>query len=422
MFVFNPCTRDARVDREAATLAAAGHQVRVYAYLEPGLPAREERRGYTILRLDQRHPLQRLVDDRVLRPLKELRRKPPKEPPPALPAVDVDRPAAPLGPSSPPPPPRRLAEQASPEERRHWRYISHINALWARAAAGWEPEVCHAHDLDTLEAAAEASRRCRARLVYDAHELWSEQPFVNSREAVEYWNSLESRLIGQADAVITVNEPLAHELRRLYGVDRVIPIRNCQRLESPDPARRGLLRQRSGGRPVALYQGGLQRERGLEQLLAAARLQDEVVVALRGHGEYAAALRREAGDQVLVLDPLPHDAMVAGAAEADFGVIPYLPTGLNNYLSTPNKLFEYLMAGLPIAGADIPEVRKVIEEERIGLIFDPYSPRDIARALREMARSPALEEMARRSRAAAEERYHWEREGARLVELYRSLG
>ncbi|HXE73635.1 MAG TPA: glycosyltransferase family 4 protein, partial [Candidatus Nitrosotenuis sp.] len=233
MFVFNPCTRDARVDREAATLAAAGHQVRVYAYLEPGLPAREERQGYTILRLDQRHPLQRLVDDRVLRPLKDLRRKPPKEAPPALPPVDVDRPAAPLGPSSPPPPPRRLAERASPEERRHWEYISRINALWARAAGEWGPEVCHAHDLDTLEAAAEASRRCRARLVYDAHELWSEQPFVNSREAVEYWNSLESRLIGRADAVITVNEPLAQQLRRLYGVDRVIPVMNCQRLESP---------------------------------------------------------------------------------------------------------------------------------------------------------------------------------------------
>jgi hypothetical protein len=75
MFVFNPCTRDPRVDREASLLARHGHEVRVHAFLEPGLPEREARNGYEVVRADQRSKLQRLVDDKLLGPLKERRKR-----------------------------------------------------------------------------------------------------------------------------------------------------------------------------------------------------------------------------------------------------------------------------------------------------------------------------------------------------------
>jgi len=427
MFVFNPCTRDPRVDREAWILAQAGHQVRVHAFLEPGLPAFETRSGYEVVRADQRPPWKRWVDDRILTPLKRRSGRPTSEgagpfrtasaledPPDRDPAVG----------GCPPPPQRSLPLKASPEVLRHQAYIARINGIWAGMAASWRPQVCHAHDLDTLQAAAEAAERSGARLVYDAHELWSEQHYFASQEEVDYWEELEARLAPRADRVLTVNESISGELERRHGLTGVLPLLNCPRLVTPGEERRGRLRELSSGRPVALFQGGYMADRGLEELVVAASLQERVVVALRGYGEREMDLRELAarhGDRVLFLPPVPASEMVEGSAEADIGVIPYLPTCLNNYLCTPNKLFEYMMAGVAVAGADVPELRRFIGGEDLGTVFDPRSPRDLARALEDLAEPERLAGCAARARRAAEERFNWEREGEKLVALYREL-
>lgn len=427
MFVFNPCTRDPRVDREAWVLARAGHQVRVHAFLEPGLPVREVRNGYEVVRTDQRPAWRRFFDDRLLARLKKGAKRPgPQESlPPRSGEPFRDPPDRDPEPGGCPPPSRGdLASKASPEVLRHQAYIARINGIWAGMAASWRPHVCHAHDLDTLQAAAEAARASGARLVYDAHELWTEQHYFASHEEIEAWQALESRLAPLADRVLTVNESIARELERRYGLKGVVPLLNCPRLVTPGKDRRGRLRDFSDGRPVALFQGGYMADRGLEELVVAASLQDRVVVALRGSGEREEALRELAarhGDRVLFLPPVPASEMVEGSAEADIGMIPYLPTCLNNYLCTPNKLFEYMMAGVAVAGADVPELRRFIGEGDLGSLFDPRSPRDIARALVELSEPGRLAGCAARARRAAEERYHWEREGEKLVDLYRDL-
>lgn len=427
MFVFNPCTRDPRVDREASLLAREGHQVRVHAFLEPGLPEREERNGYEVVRADQRSRVQRWVDERVLAPLKARRRRRPRPEPEAPAPVGVADPEdrEPEEGGCPPPPPRQLPREASAAVREHRAYIARINAIWADLAVAWRPEACHAHDLDTLEAAASAAERTGARLVYDAHELWTEQHYFGSQEEIDDWTSLEARLAPRADAVVTVNASIAAELERRYGLRDVLPLLNCPRLVTPGPERRGRLRELSGGRPVALFQGGYMADRGLEEVVVAAGLQDRVVVALRGYGDLEPALRELAarhGDRVLFLPPVPAHEMVEGSAEADIGLIPYLPTCLNNYLCTPNKLFEYMMAGVAVAGADVPELRRFIAGEGLGALFDPRSPRAVASALEALAGPERLRECAVRSRRAAEERYHWELEGRKLVDLYARLG
>lgn len=425
MFVFNPATKDPRVEREASILAQAGHDVRVHAFLEPGLPEQERRHGYTIVRADQRTRLQRFVDERVLNPLKSRRRKPQRQAEPEAPpevATPEDREPAEGG--CPPPPPRTLPKQATEAVREHRAYIRRINHIWADMAAAWKPDACHAHDLDTLEAAALAAERTGAQLVYDAHELWTEQHYFGSQEEIDDWTELERRLAPRADRVVTVNESIARELERRYGLRDVLDLLNCPRLLTISQERRQKLREHSGNKPVALFQGGYMADRGLEELVVAAGLQDGVTVALRGYGALEPALReldRQHGGRVLFLPPVPANEMVEGSAEADIGLIPYLPTCMNNYLCTPNKLFEYMMAGVAVAGADVPELRRFIAGEDLGALFDPRSPRSIARALQELADPERLAACGRRARRAAEERYHWEREGQKLVELYARL-
>jgi glycosyltransferase involved in cell wall biosynthesis len=427
MFVFNPARRDPRVEREASLLAEHGHEVRVFAHLEPGIPVTEERSGYTIVRTDQRPPVPRAVDEFILNPLKRVLRPwkssetssqpPSQEEVPSPPNRAAERPcSAPAG--------RNLPAEASAEERRFLGYINRINKIWASQAIRWGPDVVHSHDLDTLMAGVETSEATGARLVYDAHELWSEQQFLASMEMVDYWDDLERRLVRRADAVIAVSDARAGEMERRYHISPVQVLLNCPRLTDTKAELRGTLRGRSDGRPVALFIGGYFHERGLEEFIASSLLQTKVQIALQGYGPFEGRLRQlaEAWDApVIFLEPASHSAMVDACCQADIGVIPYPPTCLNNYLCAPNKVYDYMMAGIPVAGSDLPDLRDLILAESMGGLFDPRSPDDIARCLVELADEEKLKTMGQRARQAAERAYHWEKEGQKLLELYRRL-
>lgn len=414
-FVFNTARSDLRVHRQARLLAENGYEVRIYCFLEPGLPQREERSGYTILREDQRSHLTRFFDDQVLRRWK---RKSAAGGPTRPLQLPPDRPARR---PCPPPEPRRLPDHFLEGEEDYLGYVAKINRIWAREAGAWRPDICQAHDLDALEAAALTSEACGAALVYDTHELWTEQPFIRSQPTVDYWNALEERLIHRCQAVLTVNRPFCEVLEKKYGV-KVQALHNCQEYR-PRPPHSEALRRRAGGRPVALYQGVLGLDRGLEQLIASARHQSEVVIALRGYGPLEGALQQlaEPFEHVLVLEPCRPEEIIEKAAEADLGIIPFLPTCLNHYYNTPNKLFEYMLAGLPIAASDLPDLKRFVEGERVGVLFDPFSPEDIARATVELWRDPEREERARRAHEACRVRYNWEVEGRTLLDCYTML-
>ena len=101
-------------------------------------------------------------------------------------------------------------------------------------------------------------------------------------------------------------------------------------------------------------------------------------------------------------------------------------TTLNHYLSTPNKLFECLAAGVPVIASDFPTMRRIVLGDPagpLGTVVDPADPAAVAAAIRSILdldpRSAA--ELRARCRNAARDRWNWEVESARLVALYREL-
>lgn len=413
MFVFNNGNHDQRVHKQAQALGKAGYEVRLYAFFTPGLAFTEKRDGYTLYREDQRSHAARLFDEKLMTPLKG--RSARKVSPTTAEPVELSMPPErePVRPC--PQPERRLKDNALPGERDHWRYIARINKVWAERAYSWRPDLVQAHDLDALEAAVLLGERLRIPVLYDTHELWSEQPFIDSQEAVAHWDALERRLIGKASAVMTINEPLAEILRDRYGLSEVLALHNCQQLQ-PLPVRP------ANQLPIALYQGAYVPHRGCEQLIAAAAKLRHIRLAFRGFGPSEEALRKlDVESRIVWWEAVPGPQVVQAAAQADIGLIPFLPTCLNHYYSTPNKLFEYMTAGLAIAGSDIPEVARFVSEYRLGRLFDPYSPGDIAEALDGLVTSGELEAMKMRSRQATVERWNWEREIAGYLRLVDQL-
>lgn len=303
-----------------------------------------------------------------------------------------------------------------------------------RWAAPRRFDVVHAHDLNTLPVAWALAQRRGIPLVYDSHELYPEVSTLSPRESA-IWSRIERRLIRRANAVITVCESIAEELSERYGIPRPTVLLNCPpastvpaTLTQNAPNR---LRERAGlldcHEPIVLYQGGFSPFRGLEELVEAAEHLEHGVVVLMGWGRLHDQLAGQVAQRglearVRIIDAAAPDEVLEFTRGADLGVIPYRPVGLNNTYTTPNKLFEYLSVGLPIAGSRLPELTRFIESLGIGATFDPRDPRDIAATIDRMLADPELLRRMRVNALAARERFVWEVQAEALLDVYSCYG
>lgn len=293
------------------------------------------------------------------------------------------------------------------------------------------PDVVHCHDLPTLPVGAEWCRRhSSVKLVFDSHELYEEVASLSSPERW-YWRRKLRRLSGNVDAFITVNESIAAEHARRYpALPRAVVVRNAAVRPSSEPEPRGLLRAAAKVRDdqrVLLYQGGYARHRGLEALLlASVELPPEWVVVMMGWGAHEERLRTIAldvdpmGDRIRFLPPAAPKVLRDWTAGADLGVIPYENTCLNHWFCSPNKLWEYPVAGVPILASPFPELRREIEGAGIGRLLPRVLDGSGLRRVVDSIDEEALLRMRSACRAHSR-RDHWGIYLARLLELYRRL-
>ena len=298
----------------------------------------------------------------------------------------------------------------------------------ALRAAATRPDAIHAHDAAMLLPGLLAARRSGAKLVYDSHELATGVPYRRGA-----WPAVVARSEGigapRADATITVSEGIATRLSQRYRLRRPpTVIRNLPDLPPPGAAAAPDLRRELGvgEAPFVLHQGAVAAGRGCETLLAGLALVPAAhLLFLGAEGPYAERLRALAGgrgvaDRTHWLAPVPPPALLSHTAQADVGVSLLEDSCENHRLALPNKLFEYLAAGLPVVVADLPEAAKLVRERGVGSCADPADPESVAAALRATLAGrddPALR--TRLERAAGE--LSWERERERLVTLYEEL-
>jgi glycosyltransferase involved in cell wall biosynthesis len=459
MFVRNDCTTDVRVLREAATLHASGRAVTIVA-LQPGgpnaPPDRETRHGVEIVRVSG--PSRWSHRWRSIRhwPWRSMREHAPEfraglrsGPAGRRRSLQLAVGAVALSPYAA----YRAAVYLAFERGRkmperaddsldwlvRWRY-SYLG--WAATAAAAAPAAAayHGHDLYGLPAALAARERHggTGAVIYDSHELFVEAGSTARRTdaARLVLAGLERRWVRRADAVITVNESIAVELRRRYGGADAVIIRNAPPRQPWLDPRPDHLRRAAGipvGAPIVLYHGGFQRDRGLD-VLAEAMLDPRLATAhlvYLGFGlltDSLEALTAEPrfGGRLHVLPGVPPEELLEWVASADVSAMPNQPATLNERYSSPNKLYESIAVGTPVVGSDFPERRRIVTDDPdgpLGVLCDPTDPHDVARALSDILTldPAAAEDLRRRCHRAASLRWNWETEADRLLALYARL-
>jgi glycosyltransferase involved in cell wall biosynthesis len=281
--------------------------------------------------------------------------------------------------------------------------------------------------------ALDLGRRHRARVVYDARDIYLEARNMARMSRPIRWllGRAERRWAHQADRVITVNDAYSDVMAERFGLARPLVVMNCSyRFEPPEPRERrfhealGL----SAGTRVVLYHGGLFPNRGIEELMAAILDVPDAALVLMGYGVLEPTLRESAADEALggrvhLLPAVRPDELLAWVACADVVAMPIQPSTLNHRLTTPNKLFEAMSAGVPVVASDLPGMATIVRDTGCGVLCDPADPVDIAAALRRVLDGPEPERRAWRDRAlaAARERYNWERQSAILLGEYSRL-
>ena len=376
-------THDSRVRRAAEFLAELGHEVHVVCCFSSQLPA---------------HDGEKIGPVRVHRVARETR---------DFLSIALSRLGRRRYGSSPTP-----SHNGPPRSALSPRVLSRIRSLlvpliilhrrkqqrrMARVLAGLCPDVVHANDPDTLPA-AKAAIQGGATLVYDAHELsWSRNDTSRWERRLDL--RAERRFVPRAAAVITVSPGIADILQERYGVTALV-IRSVPHTPedwSPPFDLRDEIGADTEDR-IILYQGLRSPGRGLPQLIRAVGLMSQCHLVLLGSEvrgmdqqlqAVAAELQNE--DRVHILDPVPSEKLLTMTAQADVGTCLIEDVSLSFKLSLPNKLFEYLAAGVPVVASDLPEIRRVIEDCRGGVVCDPSQPKAIASALQRTVQPPDRE-------------------------------
>ncbi len=292
-------------------------------------------------------------------------------------------------------------------------------------------DVCHSHDLNTLRLGSKLSMGNGRKLIYDSHELYLDRnrrkkAGLVKRMIIKFY---EKRLAKQCDAVITVNSSIAEILSKRYGLKDVNIIMNTPPMQYFPPENKGYdLRVILGIKKelsTVIYVGSIQRNRGIENLVTSLVHMDNVHLILMGYGNEdliadldRIAIENNVEDRYSKFGPVPSELVPLYTSSADIGVAPILNSCLSYYLCSPNKVFEYIHAGIPVVSSDFPEMKKVVIGENIGLVFNPEDPKSIANSVNRLLENDSFRQEMAKNSVQSSKKYNWGIESAKLQRLY----
>lgn len=296
-------------------------------------------------------------------------------------------------------------------------FYSHMvisNTLFQRArASSVVPKVIVCHDIQALEAGVKLKKIFNSCLLYDSHELWVEANLMATSLEKRFIKSREQKLIRHADVVITVTPQIADFLEKTYAVRNVLTVPNAE------PFVASSFSDNEIALPINfLLQGRAVPGRGIEEFLEIWNHLDDprALLILRSpETPFLTCLQRRFEhliDQgrIVIAQPVKEADLIRAAQSADVGIIPYTGPNLNHVYACPNKLSQYMQAGLAILhNSDQQFVATVVNRHACGASYNILSPNSLLGVVRSFIENPELvRKMKRNSYLGAKAEFNWE--------------
>ncbi len=283
-----------------------------------------------------------------------------------------------------------------------------------------------ANDLDTLLPNYLISKIRRTGLVYDSHEYFTEVPeLVNRKRTQKIWKTIERKIFPKLTDVITVNDSIADLYEKEYGIRlkvvRNVPLKRSGKLK---PARRQMLDIPESKKILIMQGSGINIHRGAEEMVEAMQYIDGAVLLIVGGGDVIDKLKeivseKLLGEKVIFKKRQTYDKLMQFTALADLGLTLDKDTNLNYRFSLPNKLFDYIQAGIPVLASKLPEIEKIVTTYNIGGFIADHNPKHIAQKISEILSNQSLIEEWKKNCTFAASQLNWENEEKVLQSVYR---
>lgn len=300
-----------------------------------------------------------------------------------------------------------------------------------RACLAQDADVYHCHEPDALLIGVFAKHLKGKRVVYDIHEHWpSEIPFdlgirngsLTQRALSAFVSNVEIALARRAENTFAVSESVAARFREKGLEPTILSNYSITDLDISYNSDRN-------GRNLMFMAGNMQSFHGVNECIEAVsqireHYPDATLTLVGNIREDLSSRIRESGWSCFVTSAgfLPYREMYERLNEGMAGLLVFQPTYYNVSIGLPNKLFDYMLLGLPVIASDLPEIRNVVTNANCGILVDPENVTEIVNAIAYLFDNPdEARKMGENGRRAVLEQYNWSRMEADLLRAYRNL-
>jgi glycosyltransferase involved in cell wall biosynthesis len=306
---------------------------------------------------------------------------------------------------------------------RFFRMRKTSRAIYEKAKS-LNADIYHFHDPELLPHGLRL-KKAGKKVIYDAHEDLPRQIlskyWINKylrKIASRVFERYENRIVRKLDFIVTATP---HIRDRFLKINKnTIDINNF-----PLENELSIPTAWADKKAEVCYIGGITQIRGNDVLVDAMEHIDKVTMVMAGPfatEEYGNSLKQKAGwAKVNYQGIVDRNQVALIMSHAKAGMVTFLP--LPNHIDAqPNKMFEYMSAGIPVIGSNFPLWKEIIEGNNCGICIDPTNPQDIAKAINSIIQSDSLaEQMGKNGREAVLKKYNWTVEESKLVELYNKV-
>jgi glycosyltransferase involved in cell wall biosynthesis len=285
-----------------------------------------------------------------------------------------------------------------------------------------------AEDIYTLPFVVIFAKMKKAKVIYDSRELFGHLAGLKNRKIIQRilkW--IEIKFITRVDHIIVTGTMDEEYIYDEYGLDNTIVLRNLPVYSKPE--KKINLKDKlyiRADKKILIYQGMIHQGRGLHPIFNVLKNLPNCVLVILGSGEYEEYYKDLADEmnlhsQVFFLGKVPQNELLNYTAAADVGLSIIENISLSYHYALPNKLFEYIMAEVPVIVSKLPQMMEIVIEFSVGEVVDLDNEDELINKINILIEDEELYSTYKTNCMSASEELNWENEIDTLFNVFENL-